>query len=383
MQAVKKSFLATRFLRRREGFRMGPQRWVKISSLNKYQALPLCPFATLQLCLFKTVINKCMQQKELVSVIIPLYNRAGLIEETLDSVVHQTWRPIEIVVVDDGSTDDSVRVVQQWFKTLRNEQKKGLSVNLLKQANKGAPAARNHGLREAKGEYIQFLDSDDLLMPEKLAVHVRFLIEHPAYDYVYSMGRSFGSQTKNIITGNKKSKTVGGLLGKNPLNTETGVYTKRVCNKIGGWDEKLEVWQDREYNLRLLLLKPKIKFISKVLFLFRFHRTKRVSDDFTSSNILYSIWKMDEVLKTRRRDIDIENGENMLSAQCFSIALHALMDKKTVLAHDAIHLGLKLSQKRGRTCKLMVLNALLRLMMPAKMKQTAAWGIMQIIKLKR
>jgi glycosyltransferase involved in cell wall biosynthesis len=323
-----------------------------------------------------------MQQKELVSVIIPLYNRARFIEETLDSVAHQTWRPIEIVAVDDGSTDDSVRVVQQWFRTLKNEQKKGLSLNLLKQANKGAPAARNHGLREAKGEYIQFLDSDDLLMPEKLAVQMKFLLNNKEYGYVYSITESFGNDNKQI-SGTKGSQKLAVHLEGHTLNTEVGIYRKNVCDKLGPWKEKLDIWQDIEYNLRLLLSNVKIKFIAEVLVLFRIDNTKRISDKFTSEEVLKTIHEMLFVMRQKASIEEKRIIKNKLSAQCFSIALHALLDKKITLAHEAIQLGLKLSQKRGRTCKLMVLNGLTRLILPVKMKQKAARGIMQIINLKR
>ena len=103
-----------------------------------------------------------------VSIIIPCYNSAAWLAETLASALAQTWTDREIIVIDDGSTDNSAAVARSF--TARG-------VQLVTQANAGAAAARNAGLRLARGDYIQFLDADDLLAPDKLARQVRLLEE--------------------------------------------------------------------------------------------------------------------------------------------------------------------------------------------------------------
>ena len=95
-----------------------------------------------------------------VSVIIPAYNRADLIEETLDSVFAQTYRDYEIIVVDDGSTDDTRAVLAPLAAAGK--------LRYTYQENAGLPAARNTGIRMAAGQYVAFLDSDDLFTPDKL-----------------------------------------------------------------------------------------------------------------------------------------------------------------------------------------------------------------------
>ena len=110
-----------------------------------------------------------------LSVIIPNYNRAGLIGETLDNVFAQTRPPDEVVVVDDGSTDTSVAVIERY----------GSRVTLIRQENAGPGAARNRGLAAARGELIQFMDSDDLWSLGKLAAQERALGESGA-DFAYS-----------------------------------------------------------------------------------------------------------------------------------------------------------------------------------------------------
>jgi glycosyltransferase involved in cell wall biosynthesis len=127
-------------------------------------------------------VGKTTEENEpLVSVIIPLYNGAGEIRETLEALCHQTHRNLEILVVDDGSTDDSAARVASV---------KDGRIRCLRQKNQGSAEARNNGLRECRGAYILFLDHDDLLEPEALEKAVVFLRAHPEcgaayYDFLY------------------------------------------------------------------------------------------------------------------------------------------------------------------------------------------------------
>jgi len=115
----------------------------------------------------------------LISVIIPSYNRANLISETLDSILSQTYQNWECIVVDDGSTVETLKIVESYcskdsrFKLLEREE----------QFPKGAPTCRNIGLMNAKGEFLIFLDSDDILFPHALIERVMFLLKHPELDF--------------------------------------------------------------------------------------------------------------------------------------------------------------------------------------------------------
>ena len=104
-----------------------------------------------------------------VSVIIPTYNRAWCLPQAVASVMEQTYQDFEVLVVDDGSRDDTVKIAASW----------GPSVRLLQQENKGVSAARNLGIRSARGRLLAFLDSDDWWQPEKLARQVAFFETHP------------------------------------------------------------------------------------------------------------------------------------------------------------------------------------------------------------
>ncbi|MFC7670076.1 glycosyltransferase family 2 protein [Hymenobacter humi] len=120
----------------------------------------------------------------LVSIIIPCYNYGWLLAETLDSVLAQTYQQWECIIIDDGSTD-TTRVVATSY------QARDSRFRYVYQPNGGLSAARNHGLQAATGEYIQFLDADDLLLPQKLELQVALLASHPEYDVVYGAVRYF------------------------------------------------------------------------------------------------------------------------------------------------------------------------------------------------
>lgn len=106
----------------------------------------------------------------LVSIIIPVYNADKYLAETLSSALAQTWPNIEVIVVDDGSEDNSLSVARKFESS---------NVRILSQKNRGASAARNVGLKAAKGKYIQFLDADDMISPDKIAAQVEALEKEP------------------------------------------------------------------------------------------------------------------------------------------------------------------------------------------------------------
>ena len=112
----------------------------------------------------------------LVSVIIPTYNRAGIVRAAIESVLAQTYANVEVVVVDDGSADDTRQVVESY----------GAPVRYLHQRNAGVSAARNFGFANARGEFIALLDSDDQFLPWKLEAQVRLLGEHPDVGMVWT-----------------------------------------------------------------------------------------------------------------------------------------------------------------------------------------------------
>ncbi len=117
-----------------------------------------------------------MIDQPLVSVVVSSYNRADYVAETVESVMGQTYPKIDLIVIDDGSTDATGEVIRRY----------GDKVHYVWQANSERASARNHGLRLAKGEFIAFLDSDDLWLPEKVERDVNFLCANPRFGLVYT-----------------------------------------------------------------------------------------------------------------------------------------------------------------------------------------------------
>ena len=140
---------------------------------------------------------------DLVSIIMPSYNTAKFIEETIDSVLSQTYANWELIIVDDCSTDDTDAVVAKYqddrIRYLKNEK------------NSGAAVSRNRALREAKGRWIAFLDSDDLWTPDKLEKQIRFMEEN-GYSYSYTNYLEIDEDSKPLgarVTGPKRITKAG------------------------------------------------------------------------------------------------------------------------------------------------------------------------------
>lgn len=204
-------------------------------------------------------------EEGLVSIIVPTYNRADLLQETLDSVAAQSYRPVELVIVDDGSTDATSSAVQSWTKQYHADHR--LTVRYLSQPNRGACAARNHGLRECRGEYIQFLDSDDRLRPNKLTQQVDALAAEPGLDYVYAQTIQVGRDgTERTTTGRPMDR---GVPARNiPLHlwhTTGPLYRRRVCIQAGPWDEALRMSQDWDYAARIKAVSLNGRYIPEIL----------------------------------------------------------------------------------------------------------------------
>ena len=116
--------------------------------------------------------------KGLVSVIIPVYNRGVIVKEAIESIHTQSYRPIECIVIDDGSKDNTIKTVKDFIDQNTDDV---FDIRLVKQNNSGAPSARNNGIKNASGEFIQFLDSDDLLYPNKIKDQVSQIVNHSSF----------------------------------------------------------------------------------------------------------------------------------------------------------------------------------------------------------
>lgn len=184
-----------------------------------------------------------------VSVIIPTYNRAKLLPRAIKSVLNQTYQDFELIVVDDASTDNTEKVVKEF------QEKDGRIRYIQYKKNKGGSAARNSGIKAAKGEYIAFQDSDDEWLPEKLEKQMKvFENVSPEVGVVYTAFWRVDSDKKTIIPSSWVKQKEGNihkeLLRGNFVTTPSIVARKECFEKAGMFDEKLPRLQDWELVIR-------------------------------------------------------------------------------------------------------------------------------------
>ena len=210
-----------------------------------------------------------------ISVVIPSYNRADLIGETLANVLGQSRPPDEVIVVDDGSTDDSTRVVEGF----------GDRVTLIRQANAGPGAARNRGLAAARGELIQFMDSDDLWSLNKLEAQERALIASDA-DFAYSpwlQARLEGGQARHADPAIQQHplppsrSPMGWYLRGWVIVFQCCLFRRSVLDTVGPYREDLMPSEDSELLFRILKSGARPVHVPAALVLYRFHGGEQIS----------------------------------------------------------------------------------------------------------
>ena len=220
----------------------------------------------------------------LFSVIVPTYNRAHILTEALDSVWAQTYRPIELIVVDDGSVDDTGRMVETWNGDHQGDEQ--FEFRFLRQENGGAHAARNRGLIHSKGEYIQHLDSDDAFYPEMVARVVQ-AFEDMGFDFVlvgydkfcYECGKAFYSYVPEPDTDALTVYMKGKLFG----NSVSIARKRQLIREIGPWNETLINDADGDYLVRTILHSPHMAVVRERLFAYQVRRGPTLSDSKGSS----------------------------------------------------------------------------------------------------
>ncbi len=181
----------------------------------------------------------------LVSVIIPTYNRAGWVSQAVDSVLTQTFSDFELLVVDDGSTDATLEALAPYG---------GRLTFLRTRRNRGVAAARNLGTAAARGEWLAFLDSDDLWRPEKLARQVAFLAGHPgmAICQTDEIWIKNGVRVNPPLTHRKQGGQIFlPSLARCLVSPSAVMLRRRLFWAVGGFDEKLPACEDYDLWLRI------------------------------------------------------------------------------------------------------------------------------------
>lgn len=196
--------------------------------------------------------------KDLVSIIVPCFNSESFIAETLNSVLNQNYNKWECILIDDGSTDNTIRCLKKYLNI-------DSRFKLICQNHSGVSRARNTGLENSQGEFIQFLDSDDLLGPRKLEIQILQLQSNPQLDVVYSGARYFKQNFRDFFPLGRNEffptveltefdKDVLSVVKKrNPFVTPSPIYRKKSIEKVGLFDCQLTYLEDWDFQIRCAL----------------------------------------------------------------------------------------------------------------------------------
>lgn len=207
------------------------------------------------------------------SVVIPAYNAEKYLLDAINSVLRQTYTEFELIVVDDGSTDSTAEILSNI-----NDDR----VLLIQRPNGGLAAARNSGIKAAKGEFVAFLDADDRWLPNKLSAHNLVLENNPEISVTFDWSTFIdedGNATGLGLSQTKKEITHDALMVKNLLgNGSTSVVRRTVLQEFNGFDEELFRLVDRELWVRLTYNKHKFLLVPQVLTEYRQHSDSLTSD---------------------------------------------------------------------------------------------------------
>jgi glycosyltransferase involved in cell wall biosynthesis len=210
-----------------------------------------------------------MSNSPAVAVIIATYNRAKYLRETIDSVLGQRFQNFQLIVVDDGSTDETREIVASY----------GPRVQFLHQKNHGPSAARNLGVLHAKADWLSFQDSDDLCLPNHLEVLFGHIDKHSDLAMVFANGDYIGGQVhgRDTLIPTTKSRRLAekgirfeDLFDKSIVRLQAALISKRCYDAVGGHDVELRISMDLDLAFRLFSRYP-VAYIDEVVFSYRKH----------------------------------------------------------------------------------------------------------------
>lgn len=234
-------------------------------------------------------------KQPLVSVIVPVYNGEKYLAEAIESIIKQNYQPLEIIIVDDGSTDKTAEIARQFQEV----------AHYVYQKNSGPSTARNRGIKLAKGELIAFLDADDLWVEGILPKQIDYLQNNSQVEIV--KGR-----LQNLVTEiDPKTKVLRKKLGKPCVSVHIGsaVYRKSVFEKIGLFDENLRHSEDVDFLVRIRENQLNLAVIDAVFLLYRRHKNSLTSqyDHETLNSLQTQSW-----FRILKKNLDQRRQQNLI-----------------------------------------------------------------------
>ena len=259
---------------------------------------------------------------EEISVIIPTYNRCDLLKRAINSVIKQTITPKEIIVVDNGSTDQTYKMVSSLFP----------EINYFIEKKRGVSAARNKGILESKSKWIAFLDSDDAWKPKKLEKQIEYSVfNQDKYRIIHTDETWY--RNKKFLNQLKKHKKSGGNIFKNSLqlcciSPSSVVLKKQIFDDYGLFDENLEVCEDYDMWIRITA-KEEVGFLDSPLVLKYGGHSDQLSKKF---------WGMDR-FRIKSLEKNLKN-EHFSKSQKINV-LDTLIEKLAIVSDGALKRGNK------------------------------------------
>ncbi|MBA9076980.1 glycosyltransferase family 2 protein [Rufibacter quisquiliarum] len=311
----------------------------------------------------------------LVSIVIPLFNRANTIVHTIESLQDQTYANWEAILVDDGSTDDSVEVVSRI--AAEDDRIKVFKRNRLP---KGAQTCRNLGFSLAQGEFVQFLDSDDLLHPNKIALQVAALSKMPCdtlgfgpYAIFYDTPSDAVVKASPLYEVNNSIDWIITAYTKNTyIPTGSWFASKALFEKVGPWDERLLRNQDGEYFCRVVLQASKLVFTPDALFYYRkgeYNSISRSYDRARLSSLLLSYELIEKAVLTK------ENSA--LTREACSILYNKFSYRFYPFAKDLANRAEQHSARLGYPFSMKFINPSFR-----KLSKMLGWKVVRLMEVK-
>ena len=254
-----------------------------------------------------------------ISVVIPTYNRIALVERAIDSVLMQSIKPFDIIVVDDGSDDGTSEMIKKKYR----------SINLVQQQNSGVSAARNNGIKHAKGDWIALLDSDDEWTEKKLENQVNRLIKNPDYHFCHT--NEIWIRNGVRVNQKKRHQKYGGYIFDKCLDIcrispSSTLFKKNILEHVGWFNTQLPVCEDYDLWLRITA-DYKILFVDEPLIIKYGGHTDQLSQSVEGIE-LFRIKSLENLLANTELSPQKKNLAITMIIKKLNIYLNGLIKRK-------------------------------------------------------
>lgn len=271
-----------------------------------------------------------------ISVVIPTYNRIALVERAIDSVLRQSIKPFDIIVVDDGSDDGTSEMIQKKYR----------SINLVQQQNSGVSAARNNGIKHAKGDWIALLDSDDEWTEKKLENQVNRLIKNPDYHFCHT--NEIWIRNGVRVNQKKRHQKYGGYIFDKCLDIcrispSSTLFKKNILEHVGWFDTQLPVCEDYDLWLRITA-DYKILFVDEPLIIKYGGHTDQLSQSVEGIE-LFRIKSLENLLANTELSPQKRNLAITMIIKKLNIYLNGLVKRKKQTETEQVEEKIKFWKK--------------------------------------